>query len=250
MTALERVYTPKTAEIVASRIRGQILRGQLGEGSALPSEAVLVEQLGVSRPTLREAFRLLESEGLIVIRRGAHGGARVVPPTTTAAARHAGLVLQYRGATIEDIFNTRAIIEPPAAGLVAKRRDPELVRRLQHALDVEQAAIDDSLSFSVNSTNFHELIVALSGSPTLALFASILADMIRKNTERVVMSRASDPAQPADARRAHRAHVRVVELIEAGDAEGAELLWERHAAATTPFLLRTMPKQSIVDLFE
>jgi DNA-binding FadR family transcriptional regulator len=67
---------PKTAELIASYIRGQIVRGDLKTGDALPSETVLMEMFGVSRPTLREAFRILEAESLISVRRGARGGAR------------------------------------------------------------------------------------------------------------------------------------------------------------------------------
>src|SRR5207245_2326520 len=60
-----QVRVPKTAELVARSLRRQIIRGELGQGEALPSESALMEQFGVSRPTLREAFRVLESESLI-----------------------------------------------------------------------------------------------------------------------------------------------------------------------------------------
>ena len=65
------VRVPKTAELVASQLRRQIVRGDLKEGDALPPESTLMERFGVSRPTLREAFRVLESEALISVRRGA-----------------------------------------------------------------------------------------------------------------------------------------------------------------------------------
>ena len=65
------VKVPKTAELVAAQLRRQIVRGDLREGDALPPEATLMEQFAVSRPTLREAFRVLESEALISVRRGA-----------------------------------------------------------------------------------------------------------------------------------------------------------------------------------
>src|SRR2546423_893707 len=71
-----QVRVPKTAELVARALRRQIIRRELGQGEALPSESALMEQFGVSRPTLREAFRLLESESLIEVRRGVRGGAR------------------------------------------------------------------------------------------------------------------------------------------------------------------------------
>ena len=64
------VRAPKTAELIAGHIRRQIVRGELREGDTLPSELNLMEQFGVSRPTLREAFRILEAESLISVRRG------------------------------------------------------------------------------------------------------------------------------------------------------------------------------------
>src|SRR5580704_2051753 len=73
----QRIRVPKTAELVAAELRRKIVRGELAEGDALPSEAALMADFAVSRPTLREAFRVLESESLISIRRGARGGARV-----------------------------------------------------------------------------------------------------------------------------------------------------------------------------
>src|SRR4051794_13190056 len=87
----EQVRVPKMAELVAGHLRRQIVRGELAEGAALPTEAALMQQFQVSRPTLREAFRVLESESLITVRRGARGGARVQLPNADVAARYAGL---------------------------------------------------------------------------------------------------------------------------------------------------------------
>src|ERR1700757_3025567 len=95
---------PKMAEMIGDVLRREIVHGDLKEGNALPSEAVLMEQFGLSRPTLREAFRVLEAESLITIRRGAHGGARVKGPDQKIAARFAGLILEYRGDTLRGVF--------------------------------------------------------------------------------------------------------------------------------------------------
>ena len=105
---MRQVRVPKTAELVASQLRRRIVRGELAEGAALPPESTLMEQFGVSRPTLREAFRVLESESLISVRRGAHGGARVHVPNGDVAARYAALVLEHRGTTLADLFTANA----------------------------------------------------------------------------------------------------------------------------------------------
>src|ERR1044072_6044836 len=70
------VRAPKTAELIADQLRSSIVRGVLKKGDSLPTEVELVKQFGVSRPTLREAFRILESESLIVVWRGSRGGGR------------------------------------------------------------------------------------------------------------------------------------------------------------------------------
>src|SRR3954453_22691072 len=160
---------PKTAELVANKIRRQIVTGQLHEGDALPSENVLMEEFGISRPTLREAYRILESEGLITVRRGARGGARVLEPSSDVVARNAGLVLQHRHATVADVLDARAIVEAPAAGMLASRRDRVAVaRKLQEKLD----SLDPD-----EPTRFHEfndLVVELTENETLLLLTTML----------------------------------------------------------------------------
>src|SRR5690242_18409866 len=87
----------KTASRVADVLRRGIVLGQLQPGSALPQELALTEYFNVSRPTLREAFRILEAERLLEIRRGAHGGPYVRQPESEVAANYAGLMLQMNG---------------------------------------------------------------------------------------------------------------------------------------------------------
>src|SRR6202012_6259409 len=91
---------PKPGELVATHLRRQIVRGELRPGETLPLESQLMEQYGVSRPTLREAFRILESETLISVRSGGHGGARVVAPEVSVAAGRVGPLLPMQGAPL------------------------------------------------------------------------------------------------------------------------------------------------------
>jgi DNA-binding FadR family transcriptional regulator len=101
------VRAPKTSELIAAQLRRQIVLGVVKPGEKLPPETRLMEQFGVSRPTIREAFRILETERLIVVRPGSRGGAQVVAPDLTAAARYFGLLLQLQGTTIDDVYEAR-----------------------------------------------------------------------------------------------------------------------------------------------
>src|SRR3954468_8844232 len=99
----------KTGEMIAAYLRGRIVRGELAEGDNLPSEVELMAQFAVSRPTLREAFRILETEQLIVLRRGSRG-ARILAPDVAVAARYVGLLLQVSGTTLADVYAARSVL--------------------------------------------------------------------------------------------------------------------------------------------
>ena len=127
---------PKTAELVAHHLRKQIVHGDLKEGESLPSETALTAQFGISRPTLREAFRVLEAEQLITVRRGAKGGANVHAPSANMVARYAGLYLEHARTTLADVFDARVAIEAPAAALAAERCTADDIVRLRDAAAV------------------------------------------------------------------------------------------------------------------
>src|SRR3954452_24929291 len=168
------IRVPKVGELVATHIRNRIVRGELEPDEALPSESALMEDFNVSRPTLREAFRILESEGLITVRRGARGGARVQAPDSNVAARYAGLLLQNRGATVADVLSARVIVESPAAGIVARRRDHVACsRKLREWLDEAGAQIDTP-AYSESFHGFNRLLVSLTGNETLILVTMML----------------------------------------------------------------------------
>ncbi len=222
---------PKTAELVAGHIRRQIVRGEVDTGDALPSESTLMEEFGISRPTLREAFRILESEGLITIRRGARGGARVQVPSSEVAARYAGLVMQYRGATLADVFEARVIVEAPAARMVAQRRDHvRAARQLQQFLDEHPDPLEPG-----QFAEFNRLLVSLTNNETLVLLTTMLESITDSATMRYVQrTHAGDERL---ARRAQRARAKLVSLIEEGDADAAEELWRQYLSEANRALL-------------
>ena len=92
--ARRRLSARRIAEIVADELRRQIIDGELADGDLLPRQEVLVEQFNVSLVSLREALRILETEGLVSVRRGNRGGAVVHAPAKTSAAYMLGLLLQ------------------------------------------------------------------------------------------------------------------------------------------------------------
>jgi GntR family transcriptional regulator, transcriptional repressor for pyruvate dehydrogenase complex len=232
---------PKTAELVAGRIRRQIVLGELQEGDALPSETALMGEFDISRPTLREAFRILESEGLISVRRGARGGARVQVPSEDVAARSAGLVLQYRGVTLADVLEARVVVEAPAARTLANRRDRatsanELTKVLEGV---------DTVAEPERFGEFNARLVELAGNQTLVLLTSMLEYIYTAATVNYV--RTQHPEDERLSRKANRARAKLIELIRAGDPDGAEALWRKHL--TEAGRVVGAEAASVVDLF-
>ena len=129
------IRSPKTAELVAGTLRRMVVDGQLTDGDFLPNEAELMAHFGVSRPTLREAVRVLESERLVEVRRGSRTGARVRVPGPEIVARPAGLLLELSGATISDVMTARSGVEPMAVRLLTEAGSAEAFDELDRMLD-------------------------------------------------------------------------------------------------------------------
>src|SRR5438067_3589103 len=236
---------PKTAELVAAHLRNQIVRGQLVEGDSLPPEAELMAEFGVSRPTLREAFRVLESESLITIRRGARGGARVHGISPTTAARYAGLLLQARGTTIADVYQCRIILEPAAARLLAEKPSKQALAALKKSLQEQREVIGEAPAFPLATARFHEEILALSANATLGVLGGMLSEIIDLHAAATL---APGPTPPEVARRTCEEHERLVELIEAGDGDGAEGHWRRHLEQGANSMLKGLGAKKVLDL--
>jgi DNA-binding FadR family transcriptional regulator len=251
VTGADRFRVPKASELVAGELRRQIVRGGLSEGDALPPEAELMEHFGVSRPTLREAFRILESERLISVRRGARGGARVNLPEIGVAAQYAGLLLQVRGATLSDVYAARLIVEPPMAGRLAQRRTKREIGLLEEVLEAEQADLGKNpAAMAVHFARFHQLIVEGAGNITLGVLAGMLASIVEKHLMVEITSKRVSSEQEADNRRAYRAHRKLVELVKDKDSAGAESFWRRHMEIAGEILLREYGATTVVDLFD
>lgn len=245
----ERVRVPKAAELIAADLRRQIVRGDLAEGAALPPETKLMQQFGVSRPTLREAIRILESERLISVRRGARGGARVHRPQLEVVTQYAGLILQADGATLKDVYAARKVIEPPLAGMVAERRPERELQLLKDCVRGEETVLGkDSKATAAYFARFQKLMGEASGNTTLGLIATMLASVVDKHVAGEAAGRRGQADRTADDARTLKAHKKFLKLVEAGDVEGAEQFWRRHMDFVGRLLMREYGATTVVDL--
>lgn len=250
------VRAPKTAELIAEHLRSSIVRGVLKKGDALPTEVELVRQFGVSRPTLREAFRILESESLIVVRRGSRGGVLVSSPETAVAARDFGLLLQMSKTTLADVYEARKVFEPAAVELLAKRARPDDIAELRSTCSALAALIAEGTEgadlgeWSAVVFRFHDVILERSGNNTMALVGAVLRDVITKHMDRAVTTAAGPEMIEKQFKQTLRTFEKFIALIEDGDAGAARELWTTHMnRAGRQMLWGDLANETVLDLY-
>lgn len=230
------VRSARVPELMAADIRKRIVQGDLKEGDTLPPETLLMEQYGVSRPTLREALRILEAESLIVVRRGGIGGAVVQRPSVDATARHFALILQDRGATIADVFKARSIIEPPAFEDLARSATAEDIAEIEEWLDRLDQEVGSARNYAHTFSNFREYLIAKSGNLTLSLISRLLDDILERHAARTGEAEGNDWASLQ--RKSQRSLRKLALLLKDNDATGARAFWQRHLEEAAIHLLK------------
>lgn len=227
----------KASDLIVDWVRGQVARGELTMGSRLPSEAVLIEQFGVSKPTLREALRVLEADGLVEIVRGRAGGARITPPSTGPLAQAAGVLLQARGTSVGELYEVRLQLERGVPRLVCERPDlDDVLDRLDGLASFPSAANGRSRAVRVGHA-FHTELVRLTGNRALIVFVEVLETITE--AAGVARLRGAPAASPAAASLTHafEEHGELVRLLRARAVNEAEDLWARHLVATRDAIL-------------
>ncbi|NBB16493.1 GntR family transcriptional regulator [Caulobacter sp. SLTY] len=244
------IRIPKTAEVLASRVRKAIIRGELKPGDKLPSEAQLITDFEVSRPTIREAIRILESEGLISVSRGARGGARVNAVSSEMITKAAGIALQARGATMADIYTARSLIEPPAARYAAETRPKEAAAALRAQLEIERT-IGGQQALAAAIAEFHRVLLDECGNIALGVVGKALQDVVELHMQLSIRANArSLDVSDRRTRFGLRSQEKLIELIEAGDGPGAEAHWISHMAAAGKVWLEGVDSTAVVDVVE
>lgn len=250
------IRIPKTADLVAAYIRNLIIRGELKEGDFLQPEAQLMERFTTSRPTLREAFRILENERLISVTRGSRTGAQVHRPSVDNVARYAGFALQADGATLGDLYQVRLAIEPFAARLAAVNSTKATVDKLRKEIAAieERLSADDVDEYVKLITRFHQSIVDIAGNKTLRLMSLLLQGVIEKHQSRIKGSPTIVRMKGESRAKLYRASMKslgkLVDLIAAKDGAGAEAHWRSHVEAGNDLWVSGYDQTTIVDVLE
>jgi GntR family transcriptional repressor for pyruvate dehydrogenase complex len=245
-----RLTSPRIAETVAGELRRQIVDGELADGDLLPPQAVLVERFNVSLVSLREALRILETEGLVSVRRGNQGGAVVHAPAKASAAYTLGLLLQSEHVLLDDLGSALRDLEPTCAALAAQRTDraqtivPELARlNAQMSENLEQAPL-----FTDLGRQFHDALVRGCGNSTIIAVVGSLEALWSSHDQHWAERRSATGGYPSIAERKAvlKSHTALTEAIERGDPERARRVASRHLVGAQTYVLSENSSQRIV----
>jgi GntR family transcriptional repressor for pyruvate dehydrogenase complex len=231
-----------TPEIVR-RLRELIAQRRLRPGGRLPAERTLADILGVGRPTMREALRVTEAMGLLVVRPGEGtylAGPAAVPPTIGRVGTSIG------GADLLSLFELRMAVEPGQAALAARRGAPEALAQMRTILSAQRASVEQGAAGAAEGTDFHRLIAEATGntrvvglmrSTTLTLQETRDAVLrydgrpARSLREHLAVFAAIEERNPDLAKRRMLTHIRSVErVLFAAHAVG-------HASRSPPWVL-------------
>lgn len=225
-----RIRQPRVAELVADRLRERILSGELAAGALLPKQDELIAEFGVAPPSLREGLRILETEGLIRVRRGNVGGAVVSPPRPEAVASMLAMVLESRAAPIDDVAASLGELESLAAAMAARQPDrSQVVGALRSRIEASRAA-PDTASYVALARGFHEDLVAGCGNETIRVVVGAVESVWSAHVD-ALTSRTADVDtfdDPAFRERSIAAHEAIADAIERGDAAAAVRLLDEH----------------------
>ncbi|MCW2650354.1 MAG: GntR family transcriptional regulator, transcriptional repressor for pyruvate dehydrogenase complex [Mycobacterium sp.] len=250
--ARRRLSARRTAEIVADELRRQIIDGELADGDLLPRQEMLVEHFNVSLVSLREALRILETEGLVSVRRGNRGGAVVHAPAKASAAYMLGLLLQSDYVPLGDLGTALQELEPMCAAMAARRADraETLIPTLKEINASMAEHIEDGARFTEIGGQFHDEVVRGCGNHTMIAVVGSLETLWTGHLNWWARETAARGQYPSMNKRriALATHTKMTDAIEAGDTERARKLAVRHLSDTQTYLLAGDPEQRIVAL--
>ncbi len=215
------------SEQVASEIQHYIQREGLGPGDFLGREEDLAAEFGVSRPTLREALKMLASGNLIRASKGPGGGIFVALTADQGMSRSLSdaiaMMLETRVVSLAELLEARLLLEVPLAGQAAYRADAETVRELRAALAAEAAAAEADNIDAVRAADatVHRLVAAMAGNRMVQAFTDWVFEVLQPALMEIIGKAVVHTAVVEQ-------HEALINAIEKGDAPRAERAMKEH----------------------
>ncbi len=215
---LHEIKKTRVSQDIAAQLKRLIAEGELRSGDQLPSERELSEQFKVSRPSVREAIRTLESMGLLQARQG-HGTyvassvEALVHPLAHAIAREENAILE--------LFEVRRLLEPQLAALAAARVDAGELDALGDLLEKQARQVAEGGTGAELDTAFHSALARAAKNTLLLRLNDTLVDCLRDSRRRSLET----PERP---RRSLAGHRSVLRALRARDPKAAQRAMLKH----------------------
>ncbi len=213
------------SEQIAAQIRRYLVRGGLKPGDRIGTEQELAREFGVSRPTLREALRLLASSQLIRASRGPGGGIFVASTPSEAMSRSLSdaiaAMIDTRSVSLGELVDARIHLEVPLAGLAARHATPETLLKLDAAIADAEGKHPRSADFHRPCTCFHRTLAAAADSELLSAFAGWTLDVLDPRIVEAI-------GDTLDGELVLDQHREILRAIRRGQPAAAERAMQRH----------------------
>lgn len=213
------VKTERAYERIVAQVEAAIRSGDLGVGDHLPSEREMVTTFGVSRSTVREALRVLQSNGVIRLRPGDPLGPEIIPLDADSLRAPLTRLVATQSVSTLEMLQFRVVLEGATSHLAAALRTPEQIIEMRDALKALRESIGKGLDeWSLADMAFHETIARSAGN---SLFVTCEVVVRTVAAEVVARTAATFPNADAQLQQWYEWHARLLEIIEAGDPEHA-----------------------------
>jgi GntR family transcriptional repressor for pyruvate dehydrogenase complex len=225
---IEPIKSTRIYEEIVRQIKAMIAEGRLTSGDQLPPERDLAGKFRVSRTSVREALRALESLGFVEIRPGE--GTFVRQVSVEALIEPLALVLASQREAIGDLFEARRLLEPAIAALAARRATPDEIQEMERILDAQAREIEHGGTGLGQDDQFHSAIAAAAHNQAITRIVHAIMDLLTQSREESLHT----PGRP---QRSHQDHQRVLGAIRRRDSGAAEQAMREHVIAVEALVL-------------
>lgn len=220
------VSVGRISEIIVEQIRDLMRQGQLKPGDRLPPERDLCERFGVSRVTVREALRMLESSGLVQIRVGARGGAFVTAPSSDRVGEGLTDMLTLSAISAADVTEVRMVLEVGIVPIVCERATEQDLADLEEICARSEAALKSGEYSMQLSLEFHARVAEATHNPAVVMLVESFREPIRMSLEQ------AREVAPQMGDLGTREHERFIDAIRRREPEAATKIMREHLERT------------------
>jgi len=226
---LKAVEKKKAYEDIVKQVRDLIERGRLKKGDQLPTERELTETFKVSRATVREAIRTLESMMLVESRQG--NGTYVLASSEEALVQPLAAALFHEKDDLMDIFYIRKLIEPSIAQLAAGNATRDEIRELEEILGKQEQDIENGVNSLETDSAFHTILARMAKNRALGRLLLALVDLLEETREEYLQNgvRAKESLQ---------GHQKILAAVRSGDCAAARQSMVRHLEGVEGLLFK------------